>query len=172
MSETPRILFVGLGSPHGDDQIGWLIAEALHLQVSERPDISVRKAAVPLDLLDWLEGINELHICDACCSDEKVGSLSRLQVSTRDGIPVFHELEWLRCSGSHDFDPGAVLDLAGRLGRLPEHVVVHAVSGCSFDPGEAVTEELAVRVPAIIRTILKELTDARDVTGAVAAKSG
>lgn len=172
MSATRHILFVGLGSPHGDDQIGWLIADALQQQLSRYSDISARKTAVPLDVIDWLDDVTDLHVVDACWSGGQVGSLSVLRSSSDDIAGGFPELERLRSNGSHDFGLAAVFDLASKLGRLPEHVVVHAVTGCSFEPGEEVSAELVERIPEITRNILKELTDARDVTRAVATESG
>lgn len=81
-------------------------------------------------------------------------------------------MEHLRSAGIHDFGLAAVLDLASRLGRMPPTVVIHAVAGCQFDAGAANFDELADNVPKIARTILEELTDARNIARAVAAASG
>jgi hydrogenase maturation protease len=176
MSETARTLIVGLGSPHGDDQVGWHVAEALRPRVAGLADVAVRTAPVPLDLLDWLEGFDCLHICDACCSEQPPGTLHRLTIggSGGDNEPLRGALELatLRCGGSHDFGLPAVLELAERLDCLPVRVVVHAVSGCRFDPGDDMIEPVARAVPALVDAILKELPDARDLTRAVTVAAG
>jgi hydrogenase maturation protease len=176
MSEMARTLIVGLGSPHGDDQVGWRVAEALRPHVAHLSGVAVRTAAVPLDLLDWLEGVDSLHICDACCSAQPPGTLHRLTLRGPGGDNEPSggaiELATLRCGGSHDFGLPAVLELAERLDCLPERVVVHAVSGCRFDPGDDMIEEVARAVPGLVNSILEELPDARDLTRAITAAAG
>lgn len=161
MSSASHILFVGIGSAHGDDRIGWSVADGLSAQLrdDDGPPIRIRKASVPLDILDWLHGVEQLHVCDACFGDQPVGTVLRLEAGpsdTRDGT-FFPEFERLRGGGSHDFGLAAVFQLAQRLGRLPSHVVVHAVVGRRFEPGDAPSDELASVLPEVVQTILKEL---------------
>lgn len=176
MTAALRTLIVGLGSPHGDDQVGWYVADALRPHVADFPQVEVRKALVPLDLLDWLEGVRVLHVCDACCGDSPAGTLHRLRLRSDDRNSGDTQkpaaLIRLRCGGTHDFGLPDVLDLAARLHRLPGAVFVHAVSGCRFTPGADMIEEVADAVPRLVMSILEELRDARDVTRAVAAAPG
>lgn len=176
MTEAARTLIVGLGSPHGDDQVGWRVAEALRPRVAGLLGVAVRTANVPLDLLDWLEGVASLHVCDACCSDQPFGTLHRLTICgpiDGNGPPARgFEFASLRCGGSHDFGLPAVLELAERLGCLPDRVVVHAVCGCRFDPGDDMIEAVAGAVPGLVNAILEELPDARDLTRAITADAG
>ena len=103
MSQSGKILVVGLGSAHGDDQAGWLVAEQLLKKVSVLKKVSgtfeasegqveslmressrhlfqhvdVRRAMIPLDVLDWLEGVSILHLCDACETTDSHEKLMR-----------------------------------------------------------------------------------------------
>ena len=97
MSHTGNILVAGLGSAHGDDQAGWLVAEQVlkklsgTLEASEEQDktlmsessrhlfqhVIVRRAMIPLDVLDWLEGVSILHVCDAFEATQRHGELHR-----------------------------------------------------------------------------------------------
>ena len=77
MSDSEKILVAGLGSPHGDDQAGWLVAERVGEQFRSHPDVVVRRAIIPLDLLDWLEDVDVLHICDACETTQRHEKLQR-----------------------------------------------------------------------------------------------
>lgn len=176
MSEAAHTLIVGLGSPHGDDQVGWRVAETLRPRIAPNPAVAVRTAAVPLDLLDWMNGVAHLHVCDACCSGEPAGTLHRLTLRTGNGdceqLWNSSSVARLRCGGSHDFGLPAVLELAERLGRLPQRVVVHAVSGCRFTPGADMIAEVAGAVPDLVNLILEEVSDARNLTGAVVAAPG
>ncbi len=168
MSLARAILFVGVGSPHGDDQVGWQIADELGTRVAEHHHISVRKAAVPMDILDWLEGCDELHLCDAAMNDDPIGTVRRLQsefgqapdAGWSTGVAALSS-----SSGSHDFGLAATLDLAAKLTKLPPCVVVHAVSAHHFQPGDVISNALFRLVPTIASQIIDELTNARDVAG-------
>jgi hydrogenase maturation protease len=112
-------LFVGLGSPHGDDQVGWLVAE--RLDAGPPPGWAVRRATVPLDLFDWLGGIGRLVLCDACTGGGRPGQLHRWRWpdATIAGL--------LRPLGSHDFGLQDVLRLADTLGELPPETVLWGI---------------------------------------------
>jgi hydrogenase maturation protease len=168
MSVSSSILFVGVGSPHGDDQVGWQIADALAKRVAASNHLSIRKAAVPMDILDWLDVCDELHLCDAAMNDHPIGTLRRFQLE----FGRTPETDWSAgvaalssSSGSHDFGLAATLDLAAKLTRLPPLVVVHAVSAHHFQPGDAISNDLFRTVPSIASEIFDELTNARDVAG-------
>ncbi len=68
MSERPApSLFVGIGSPHGNDRLGWAIADELAQRLGDHAGLmDVRKAKSPVDLLDWLDGRERVFLCDAC----------------------------------------------------------------------------------------------------------
>lgn len=87
MNNRQETLLVGLGSPHGDDQAGWLVAEALADRVDVPPHCRVRQAAVPVDMLDWLDEIHTLHIIDACRGESVIGTVHR-QVWTEPSAAV------------------------------------------------------------------------------------
>lgn len=150
---TPsRSVFVGIGSSHGDDQVGWRIAQQLASKVGSA--IAVRQAAGPAQLLDWLDGVERLAICDACCSsDGAAGTLLRWSWPSA-------ELSSTRFFGSHDVTLPAVLELAQQLGRLPPSVTVWGVLIERAEPGAAVSPALEARLPEIVNQIVGELSDA------------
>jgi len=116
--DTQAILVVGVGSAHGDDQIGWLVAKEL-MRRSIR-DCRVRVAATPLEILNWLEDCTHLHVIDACHGTDPPGTIYRLPWPCS-------EMELGEWSGTHDFDLTSVLGLAQQLEQLPSRVVVWGV---------------------------------------------
>ena len=128
MTSQPGRLIVGIGSAHGEDQVGWLVAEEVRrllFQVPADPRVDVRIAKSPLDLLNWLDecGNNPfdgLLICDACRGPEGSGSVRRWIWPT-------DELKHFRFSGTHDFGLAATLTLADQLGRLPPVVAIWGI---------------------------------------------
>ena len=116
---TDKTLIVGFGSHHGDDAIGWRVIERLverHLS-----NCTLRRARVPLDLLDWLGDIDRLILCDAVIDPQGCGEV------TKHAWPA---ATFARCpsSGSHDLGLTKVLELASTLNRLPAHVTLWTIA--------------------------------------------
>jgi hydrogenase maturation protease len=159
-------LLVGIGSPFGDDQAGWTIADRLREKLEPIGDVSVRRASVPIDLLDWLDGIECLHVCDAYESAAEPATLHCWEYSPRSaalshGRGDASELQnfaSLRSTCSHDFGLMAVLELASRLGRLPAQVIVWGLEGQRFGVDDQLSPEIANRLPEIERAIIAAIS--------------
>jgi hydrogenase maturation protease len=160
MNRPLTTLFVGLGSPHGDDAVGWRIAEMVAAE--EVPGVTVRRASSPLDLLDWLGGIERLAICDACDSPNAAGTLYDWYWPVAAILP-----RPLR--NSHAIGLVEALQLAEQVGRLPQEVRIYAVAGSKFQPGEPVSAGLEAVLPAIVARLIGDLAHARTFVGSGAA---
>lgn len=143
-TETGNTLVVGIGSPRGDDQAGWLIADRLAADC-ELANVVVKRAASPVHLLDWLDRVERLVICDACHGLGRVGEVAHWQWP--DG--EFLNMAW---SGTHDLSLPTVLQLAERLGRLPPSVVVWAI--------EAATDVSTTTISAAVEAALPDWIEA------------
>src|SRR5688572_16353280 len=129
-----KTLIVGIGSPHGDDQIGWRVAEAL--AAHSCPGWSIRTARSPAELLAWLDDkVKRLVVCDACYGSAPLGELHVWSWPAP-------EIRFASVSGSHDLSLPSVLELAQELGRLPPCVVICAVEVKQHAPGEGLSCEL------------------------------
>jgi Ni,Fe-hydrogenase maturation factor len=181
VSQSERILIVGLGSAHGDDQAGWLVVKNLASQCQEYPDITVCRASIPLDLLDWIEGIDVLHICDACESTKSPAKLHRFRygvetdelssggreypdsrtlnaVDQEIDIPRSPlDLNSLRCRGTHDFGLPDVLRLAAATLLLPQSVIIWAIEGTDFQPQGELSEATRTTALEAANAIMNEL---------------
>lgn len=161
MTDHLTTLFVGLGSPHGDDQIGWRVADWLASQDDLPSGLAIRKAAIPLDVLDWLEDIQILGVCDALETSTPRKELERWEwnASGEDRfdrlLPI---LKRTNTGNSHDYQLAEVLDLAGKLDRLPPRVVVWGIPAVQFQPGQPVSEDLQENLPTICEQIRSDLT--------------
>jgi hydrogenase maturation protease len=148
-------LIVGIGSPFGDDAVGWEIADAL-LKEDVRPKIKIKKAASPIHLLDWLENVERLILCDACHDGDVIG-LARRNVWPD---PQLMQLTW---TGTHDFSLIATIRLAEKLKRLPPNVVFWTVTANAAMSVDAMSPEVVATVPKIARSIMNELTSASNL---------
>jgi hydrogenase maturation protease len=104
-----QTLVIGLGSHHGADAIGWLIARALKRLDSTLP---VVEAATPSDMLDLMQQKSRLIICDGCKGAGEPGSAHHWR------WPHF-DLQPQRSSGTHNLTLDEVLRLAETLETIP-----------------------------------------------------
>ncbi len=146
-------LFVGLGSFHGDDQVGWSIAERLQKEVL----FPVRSVTVPADLLHWIDELEELILCDACTDHLEIGTIHRLIWQPGVG---FSRVILLRSTNSHQLSLPEVLQLAESLGKLPSKVTLYAIEASEFGAGQPLSPELQNLLPTIIQQLACELTHA------------
>ena len=149
-------LIVGLGSSHGDDQFGWTVVEQLQGLLSE-PNVAVRLARSPAQLLDWLEGFARLIVFDAC---QNLGAPGELHFWRCPAL----ELVNARSSGSHDLSLPAALALAQTLGQLPGDVLVVCAEGRCFSPQAPISSEVGAAASRAIELMLAELAPAGSVS--------
>lgn len=166
--ESTTTLIVGIGSSHGDDQIGFLVAEQLSLL---DPHVCrVRRTNAPMRLLDWIDRFTTLHLIDACRSGDQPGTLRRYQWPD----PQLLQCGW---SGTHDFDLPTVLRLADQLDRLPACVSVWTIEGVTFGPGARASLAIETWTRQAAKQIESELlgkpqrSDEHEVTGCVPRSS-
>lgn len=164
MNAPETILIVGVGSAHGDDQAGWLVADELARQIPDGGFISVRKASVPLDLLDWLENVNVLHLIDAydvagCLENlRKFRWLDGQMICQSDNAPAKSVLNQQSARSSHGFSVPDVLRLAENTGMLPETIVIWAIPGSHFQPGAQIGEQCQNNICKAATEIVAELS--------------
>lgn len=144
----PRTLVVGIGSPHGDDQVGWIVVRELATVMAD--EIEVRTLRQPAELLDGLHDVDHLVVCDACRTGGAAGDLFRWTWPT-PSIVIPER------SGSHDLTLPFVLALARRLGKLPERVTVWGVELGSDSPTAPLSTAVQNATPGIVRTIADDL---------------
>ncbi len=133
------LCIIGVGSPHGDDKIGWRLVE--EVARSGRTDISAHPVASPIDLLDHLDGCDALIVIDACDAGQSPGS-----VVVRKWPAA---LEEYGKASSHGFGAASALLLAESLGCLPGKVVLFGVQKCQCEPAEDLSEEVKAAWPGI-----------------------
>lgn len=146
-----RTWVVGLGSPHGDDRVGWAVAARLAGGVPA--GTRVEAAADPLALADPPAGCELLVVVDASRGAGPPGSVHRIawpdaNVTTTRGV------------SSHGVGLAAALDLAAALGRLPRRVVVFAVEGESAEATAELSPTVEVVVPEVVARVIEEINPA------------
>jgi hydrogenase maturation protease len=143
-------LIVGVGSPHGDDAVGWLALDRLR----EKVDSSVRLVPLrePVDMTFHLVGCRRLWILDGCRSGSPAGSVFRL-------VWPDQRVQFTTSPSSHGVNIDTALRLSEALGRLPSSVVIFTVELADSQPGAPVAAEVAAALSTIEDRVLAELDD-------------
>ncbi len=152
MIRPSETLVVGVGSPHGADRVGWSVTERLVPRVTSLA--VVRAVADPTEILDWLDGVRTLHICDACQLSGAVGGVHRWRWP--DVPASVGEAAW----SSHGVTLGQTLALASALGTLPELVTIWGIEIASAKTAEPLSADLALVAMAVAEQIAGEIRDA------------
>lgn len=148
-----RIHIIGVGSPFGDDRLGWAAAEALQRSSvvkaveSGRIVISILDRPGTLLLARWQDA-DTVIVIDAVRSGALPGTCFRFDAG-----------EWAVSgppASSHGFGVAAALALARALGELPSRLVVRGVEIDPYCSGFGLSRAVARVLPAFVRSIEAE----------------
>lgn len=146
-----RQYVVGVGSPHGDDQVGWQLVDLL-AQVP-LPGARFVVTGNPADLLNWMRDCQSLVIVDACQRGDGPGTMTRL----RWPFPV----ELLTAAGpprsTHGMSVSTALALAERLAILPPCVDLFVIEVQACAPGTPLSAELQRCLPELVSRVRHDL---------------
>jgi hydrogenase maturation protease len=153
MSGLRPIRVVGVGSPNGDDAVGWEVLKVVR-ESSRGEELELHAVEGGQRLLELLDGRGSLILIDALAPAGHPGRVQRF-------VWPDARLESLQPGSTHDMRPVEALQLATLLGLLPQRVIVWGIEGESFAP-------LADPTPAVM-AVLEEV--AQEVIGEVLAIS-
>lgn len=142
-----KSLVVGIGSPHGDDQAGWLAVRQLRATTPDAAQFAT--VMTPIEMLDMIREDQRLIICDACHGLGFVGSRHRLR------WPL--DCLWaLPASTTHALGLVDTLQLAQSLGRLPMIVVIWAMEISTAPGPRSLSPEIVASLPDFVTAIHRE----------------
>jgi hydrogenase maturation protease len=145
-----RALVIGIGSPHGDDAIGLLVAQRLASEPLPEGVTVVERDRPGLSLLDDLESTPAVVIVDALRSGAAPGSVLRIPPAA---------LARERLTSSHTLRVAETLMLAVALNRTLPALRIVAIEIVAMQ-GETLSPEVAAAVEpacAAARAALEEL---------------
>lgn len=152
---TIRIRIVGVGSPSGDDRLGWIAAGGLRRSPALSGIAPQTLAIVALDrpgtgLLEDLGDLAALIVIDAVRTGAAAGTLHRLC-----GSEIVHASGWV---SSHGFGIAEVLALGQVLGCLPPQVIVFGLEMADAGGGvEMLSAPVAAAMPVLIEAVEREV---------------
>jgi hydrogenase maturation protease len=139
-------LVAGIGSPFGDDRVGWEVVAALKAALPEPAAIRTLTLDRPgAALVNALHGVQHAIIVDAAQDAHATpGTLRWLAPSA---------IEASNSASSHGFGLAEALALARALDAAPARIEVLAVCAQSYD-GEELSENVRAAVPRAVEEIL------------------
>lgn len=147
-----RLRIIGIGSPFGDDRLGWVAVEMLQrstvLTECGAGNISFAVLDRPgaLLLTKW-QDTERVIVVDAVRSGAPPGTRHRLEPGAwAAGESV----------SSHGFGLAAALELARALGDLPPHLVLHGIEIDPAGSGCSLSEPVRRALPDLVHEIGRE----------------
>ena len=126
-----RIRIIGIGSPFGDDRLGWAAAQLLQSSAAVQAatgDIEILTLDRPGSaLLSYLQGLNTVIVIDAMRLGRTPGELHCVATDRINSD--------MAATSSHGFGVAATLDLARALGELPERLYLCGIE-MDWNPGK------------------------------------
>jgi hydrogenase maturation protease len=147
-------VIAGFGSPDGDDQAGWRLVDMLW----RRPRLPAKVVVADdwMSLLETLKGCRRLIVVDSCRTGGRPGAVVRLRwPSTHLAECHHHSQPAMGICGS--------LQLAARLGWLPDRIDIFGIEVEDCTPGRAVSPKV---MDAVIRLEAKLVSELRETVHA------
>lgn len=146
------VRILGIGSPSGDDQAGWLVIDALlACGVTAGEDIAIEKLDRPgANLIALLEQAPWAILVDAMQSDGPIGEVRHFGA---ENWPAYSQ-----GLSSHGLGVLEALLLARELGSLPPRLDVYGIAIGSANPGEPAQSAVIVAAAQLARRIAGDLT--------------
>ncbi len=150
------VRILGIGSPHGDDRVGWAVVEALAASgaLARHAAEALCCDRPGLHLAALLAGAEHAILVDALRGGGPPGRVRRLapgELALAPG-PL----------SAHGFGVAEGLALAGALGTLPRRLSVIGIEIASAEPGADLSAAARVGVAAAAAEIERELAGGRD----------
>ena len=144
-----KLKIIGVGSPFGDDRLGWIAAErlrALPAYLSEKDSIDISILDRPgAALISHWQDADAVILIDAVQSGAAPGTLHILSAEDID--------ENTQLTSSHGFGIASTMALARTLGELPEYFYL---CGIEIDPTN-LGEEIGVSTSEAINILVDRI---------------
>ncbi len=149
------ICIIGLGSPHGDDQIGWELLRQMEIESAAADSVRLRVCAtLDGELLEFWRDALLAIIVDAVNGTGPPGTVRRFSLHPRDRATV---PDAVRALSSHGLELPEFIELAHALGILPRRLLLFGVEVEACAPFGSLSSPLRAALPGLIQAIRAEI---------------
>jgi len=154
MNNLQRLKVFGIGSPFGDDRIGWVVVEMLKQKSELIPYISKSLYLENLDrpcveLLDSMRGTKIVILIDAIKSGSPLGTIHQYE------NPQFENN--LNLFSTHSMGVMQTLQLGAALNDLPEQLFLYGIEIGHINYGEIVSGSIYAAASSLAETITSKI---------------
>lgn len=149
--ERRALRVIGLGSPFGDDAVGWWVIDQLRARLPSGGGVEFLALDRPgAGLLSFLQGVEAVILIDAVRGGQPPGTVYRLTPEEAERLPAG--------LSSHGFGLAEALRLARALRVRPARLEIHGIelgklTGEGLSPAvEAAAKRLADRLLSQLKT--------------------
>jgi len=153
------VCIIGLGSPHGDDQLGWELVRLLEnegVQSSVETPLRITACAtLGGEVLECWKGADLAIIVDAVRGALPPGTVRHIILHPQHDLS---EVDAVRTLTSHSIDLRALMDLAMALDEIPTRVVLIGVEVEACAPFESMSAPACAALPGLVRAVRAEIS--------------
>lgn len=146
------IRVIGIGSPIGDDQIGWVIVDRLRNQMANQSQTEIDFLVLDrpgLNLLSYFEAFSHVIIIDAVVAHGEIGKVHKL---TKNDI-----LNATSVLTTHEISVAAALQLGEQLNMLPEFVSLYGIEIAAPQQNSSLSTQLINSMNHSVAVIAREI---------------
>lgn len=148
------IKVLGIGSPFGDDQVGWKVAEALKQQISMHANMSQYVIIESHDrpgvrLIELMSGASTVFIIDAVKSSSEIGTIHRFKNN--------EILESENRLSTHDMGVAQALQLGSALNALPDNIILYGIEIDTIVFGSTLSQRVESAIEQVVVQLKNEI---------------
>ena len=140
-------LIIGLGSPHGDDRVGWEVIHALGDLGAQSPSVLISVVSQPWDLLNHFQSQDLAVLVDACVTGQSPGTIIEVDVDDLKQYPRSR-------SSSHGSTVPEAIEMAAALGTCPKRFVILGIEVAAWKPDSPLTPAVKHAIPRAAERIV------------------
>ena len=145
-----RCAVIGIGSSHGEDQVGWLVVESLQQILGEQDCIDY--VLCDRTVFDWMS-LKQMEQClfvDAVVSGAKPGTLHQIDLNSG-------QTESFRSASTHGISLLDAVALARCLGQFPENAMLYGIEIGQWQPQKALSTDVRQAIPHCVSLLKRAL---------------
>ena len=143
---------LGIGSPFGDDQLGWKAVDLFQKQKDLQPFLLVGRLSFECcdrpgpALLDYMNGVSTVFLIDAVKSHSPLGTIHRYKEDEIESN--------CKTFSSHGFGLAEAIQLGRVLDVLPKNLILYGI-----EVGDLTSESLTPVIESALIPLVEQMTD-------------
>jgi hydrogenase maturation protease len=147
-----KVVVLGLGNPlMSDEGVGVRVIEQFQKQSDKYPEVEfVDAGTVGLSILHIIQGRQKAVFIDCAYMGQEPGTIRRFKP---DDV---RSVKQLAHQSLHEMDLLKLIDMAHRLGQIPQEIIIFGIEPGSTEPGLKLSDTVAAKIPDYVAAVAEE----------------